>query len=108
MTDNELDALRETKDKAYAERNKLVAALAHILSRNGYKVGIAYHDPNDKDWENDWRTIVVIETPLNGQMTWHFHDSEKHLLEGLPKLENYKWDGHSTEEKYKRLLDFSK
>jgi hypothetical protein len=104
----EMKSLRRAKDKAYSERNKVVAALAVLLSRNIFRntsVGVAQHDINDKDWEADWRTILVIELPT-GQVTWHFHDSEKHLLEGLPEVKDYKWDGHSAEEKYKRLLDF--
>jgi hypothetical protein len=104
----ENEALERQKNQAYSERNKVVAALAHLLSRNIFRntrVGVAQHDPTDKDWENDWRTILVIELPT-GQVTWHFHDSEKYLLEGLPILDDYKWDGHTTEEKYRRLLEF--
>lgn len=91
-------------ENVYRERNKVVAALAHVLNHNNVKVGVATHDLNDKAWNDEWRTIVVIELPA--QVTWHFHDSEKYLLKGLPEIKDYKWDGHSTEEKYKRLLEF--
>lgn len=104
----EIDALKEAKNGAYWERNYVVAALAQILSRKIFRdtdVGIAQHDPNDANWDSDWRTILVINLPT-GQLTWHFHDSEKYLLEGLPEIKDYKWDGHTSEEKYKRLLDF--
>jgi hypothetical protein len=104
--------LEQQKNQAYSERNKVVAALAKFLRRsnildpyNTYHVGVAQHDVNDTSWETDWRTILVIE--INDiQMTWHFHDSEKYLLEGFPLIPDYKWDGHSTEEKYNRLLKF--
>jgi hypothetical protein len=102
----QIEALIKQKDQAYSERNKVVAALAHVLSHvffSNINVGVAQHDINDKDWEADWRTILVIELPA-GQVTWHFHDSEKYLLEGLPTFDDYKWDGHTTEEKYNRLL----
>jgi hypothetical protein len=107
--EKEMNSLREAKDNAYAERSKVLAAFAHLLSRNVFRditVGITQHDPNDKDWEDNWRTILVIELPT-GQVTWHFPDSEKHLLDGLPEIKDYKWDGHSTEEKYKRLLEYT-
>lgn len=100
--------ISKQKNQAYAERNKVVAALAHLINDlsvfvQGFDVKIAQHDPNDKIWDSDWRTILVLT--INGkQMTWHFHDSEKYLLEGLQPSVDYKWDGHSTEEKYKRLL----
>ncbi len=35
-------------------------------------------------------------------MTWHIHDSEYGWFSHLQKSEGH-WDGHSTEEKYKRL-----
>lgn len=101
----QIEALIKQKDQAYSERNKVVAALAHLLDIiPEYTVGVAEHDPEDKDWESDWRTILVIKNSKGDQMTWHFHDSEKHLLENLDKIDDYKWDGHTTEEKYNRLL----
>lgn len=104
----ENEALDKQKNQAYAERNKVVAALARLVNANIWfkaTVGIAMHAESDTNWESDWRTILVIELPT-GQLTWHFHDSEKYLLEGLAEIKDYKWDGHSTEEKYKRLLNF--
>lgn len=92
------------KDGAYAERNKLVVAFAKVVARlPGWTVGVALHPAEDKAWEDDWRTILFVDTPA-GQLSWHLHDSERHLLDGLPTYEGA-WDGHSTEEKYRRLLE---
>lgn len=94
--------LMAAKDGAYAERNKLAASVAKLVARlPGWSVGVGLHD--GRDWEDDWRTVLFIDTPV-GQLSWHFHDSERHLLDGLPAYEG-KWDGHSTEEKYRRLLE---
>lgn len=85
----------EIKDQ-YAERNQLVAALSKL-----FPAYLAIHDENDYLWENDWRNIVFIDLPT-GQVSWHIHDSELHLFSHLKFKEN-KWDGHSYEEKYRRL-----
>lgn len=101
-----------SKDQAYWERNQLVVALSKL-----YPAWLGYH--KGKDWDDDWRTIVYIKIPVrhNGpmlsgvadtshvvhmQLSWHIHDSEKEYFNHLdPGLEE--WDGHDTEEKYKRL-----
>ena len=35
-------------------------------------------------------------------MSWHFHDDDAHLFEGMLPYEK-PWDGHTTEQKYERL-----
>lgn len=105
INNTEIEKLIKIKNDAYSERNKCIAALANFLrstAQPNYRVYVAYHE--DEDWENDWRTILVIEKG-SVQMTWHFHDSEKHLLEKLPIVNLYKWNGHDTKEKYKRLIN---
>lgn len=92
---------RKERDAAYVERNRLVAALARLLVQRGGKAWLAEHDPNDKDWDPEWRTIVFVECSA-GQMTWHLHDSDVPLFDGLPRGPNT-WDGHSTPEKYERV-----
>lgn len=94
--------LEKAKNAAYAERNKCVVALARLAIAHGYKAGVGQHV--GEDWESDWRNIVFIDLP-EGQVSWHFHDSELSLLEGLPKYEGV-WDGHSADEKYRRVLSF--
>lgn len=104
--DYELEALITQKDNAYTERNKCVAALANVIysiALPKYRVYVTHHPEEDESWDNDWRTILVIEYDGFVQMTWHFHDSEKNLLKRFPVVNSYKWDGHTTDEKYNRL-----
>ena len=93
----------DSKNRAYNERNRLVAFLA-----SKYSAHIKIHPKEDTSWENDWRTIVCIHTPA-GQMTWHIHDSETEMFGFLnvkPDLfPECEWDGHTTEEKYHRLSE---
>lgn len=94
--EEEAKQLREQKDDAYTERNRVVALLSAI-----YPSHLCIHDPNDTAWENDWRTIVCIHSP-NGQLTWHLHDSHVPLFDHL-EMDHTHWDGHTTEEKYRRM-----
>jgi hypothetical protein len=91
------------KDQAYTERNKLVSFLARL-----YPAHIKYHPKEDLGWETDWRTIVCIHSPA-GQMTWHLHDSEVSMFGFLNRkpdpFVSCEWDGHTTEEKYRRLAE---
>lgn len=88
--------LREAKDGAYRERNQLVAFLSKL-----YPSHRARHPASDETWENDWRWIICIHSPF-GQLSWHIHDSDLPMFEHLETNLN-DWDGHSTEEKYRRL-----
>ncbi len=96
--------MREAKDKAYVERNRCVIGLAALAHRLGWTVGLGHH--SDPDWEDDWRSIVYIDTPA-GQVSWHFHDSEKPLIEWIPPYDG-DWDGHTTDEKYARLASIAR
>jgi hypothetical protein len=98
-------------DGAYAERNKCIAAIAHLARARGWSVGLGEHqDEPGKAWDSEWRTVVFIDLP-SGQVSWHIHDSQRPLFAGLsvyaPARERGddapQWDGHSTEEKYARL-----
>lgn len=103
--DRALHEAHASKDTAYRERNMCVAALARFAIGLGWRVGMGKHDPNDKAWEDDWHNLVVIESPA-GQMTWHIHDSDMPLFEGIPPTDEdwvYVWDGHTTPQKYERL-----
>lgn len=101
---------RKERDLAYTERNRLVAALARILTASARHpipeaapnvAWLAEHDPADAGWDPEWRTIVFIEGPT-GQMSWHLHNSDVPLFDGLPRGPNL-WDGHTTPQKYERL-----
>ena len=85
------------KDLAYWERNQLVALLSKI-----YPAWLEKHPAEDGEWEDDWRNIVFIETK-EGQASWHIHDSELKYFEHLYYENKNSWDGHTVEEKYKRL-----
>lgn len=100
------------KDKAYWERNQLVSALSKI-----YPSLLAKHPEGDTEWEEDWRNIVVINLPIEAtiykdevkqpseyfQMTWHIHDFDRPMFDHLNLMGNFVLDGHTTEEKYRRL-----
>lgn len=91
---NELREMEARKDAAYLERNQVVAALAKAFPSGVARTAI-------EGWSEDWHGCVYIDLPT-GQASWHFHDSQAYLFEGLPAYTK-PWDGHSTEEKYARL-----
>ncbi|MGA1868666.1 MAG: hypothetical protein ACMUJM_08960 [bacterium] len=119
MEQKEIEQLKKQKDNAYWERNQLVAALSKLFPSH-----LAKHPEDDKEWEDDWRTIVVINIPIEKanlstyeieriksenrfdnpslQLSWHIHDTEIPMFDHL-NYRDYRWDGHSTEEKYCRL-----
>ena len=98
----EWDALQLSKDQAYHERNMLVAFLCNL-----YPAHMKRHPKEDAEWENDWRNIVCVHSPM-GQLTWHIHDSEAEMFSFLNQtpepFPDCEWDGHTTSEKYGRLL----
>ena len=61
------------------------------------------HEESDKEWDDNWRNIVYINSP-NGQLSWHISEDELCLFSHLQYDPNVQWDGHTTEEKYSRLL----
>jgi hypothetical protein len=82
------------KDAAYLERNQVVAALAKCFPSGVARTAI-------EGWSEDWHGCVYIDLPT-GQASWHFHDSQAYLFDGLPPYTSA-WDGHDTPEKYRRL-----
>jgi hypothetical protein len=92
--------LENAKNTAYAERNKLVALLSKL-----FPSCLGRHEEEDTSWENDWRWIVYVTLPT-GQCSWHIHDSDLPMFGHLEKGD-VKWDGHTTEEKYQRILSFT-
>jgi hypothetical protein len=98
MIDPEIEDLQKTVDAAYLERNKLVALLARVFPSGIKKTAI-------EGWDPSWHNCVYIDLP-SGQASWHYHDREAHLFEGLPAYRG-EWDGHSTEEKYARVLQLA-
>jgi hypothetical protein len=95
----ETDILDKEKDQAYWERNQLIAFISKLFPAH-----LTKHPENDAEWESDWRTIVCIHLPT-GQATWHIHDFDVPLFDHLKYDDNH-WDGHTTEEKYKRIREY--
>ena len=88
-----------TKNGAYDERNRCVAALAWLAQKLGYRAGISAHEgPEDF---GDWKHVCKIQLPV-GQCSWHFTDAQAEYFVGLPH-DGAPWDGHTTPEKYERL-----
>jgi hypothetical protein len=81
-------------DRAYAERNAVVIAFAHMAEQEGWRVGLL-EDPTEPEWP-----VIVIETP-RGQVSWHIPADE--LPVDRFDARRVEWDGHSTREKYNRL-----
>jgi len=79
---------------AYRERNWLVAFVSRCY--------LSYLAPAP-DAEPGFNWIVYIETP-EGQLSWHLHDDELPRFGHCPRWKAAVWDGHTTEEKYERLL----
>jgi hypothetical protein len=93
---------RAAKDGAYAERNQVVALLARMALALGWRAGLRGHEPDpDPTWDDDWTNVVAIDLPT-GQVTWHYHDSDRPLFASLPPYPAA-WDGHDTPEKYRRV-----
>jgi hypothetical protein len=83
-------------DGAYRERNAVVAAL---IRSNGWKAEVVMA-PDTEGW---W--IVYAETP-QGQVSWHISPDDMDLFSDWPVAfgtHHSPWDGHTTEEKYRRL-----
>lgn len=91
----ERDTQKAQKDAAYLERNKLVALLASLFPSGIAKTAI-------EGWSEDWHGCVYIDFP-GFQASWHYHDSQAYLFEHLPPYEG-SWDGHTTEEKYEKIV----
>ena len=86
--------MEQRKDAAYLERNQVVAALAKGFPSGTAKTAI-------DGWSEDWHSCVYLDLPT-GQVSWHYHDSQMYLFEGVPAYKG-SWDGHDTPEKYRRL-----
>jgi hypothetical protein len=78
-----LDAIEES-DTAYESRYPLVLGALYVATQLGWPAGVRI-DPAQPEWP-----VAYIETP-EGQVSWH-----------LPQ-HGHEWDGHSTEEKYRRV-----
>lgn len=85
-------------DAAYRERNTLVALLSKLFPSGYGKTAI-------EGWDEAWHNCCYIDFPW-GQASWHFHDDDKFLFEHLSPYQG-EYDGHTTEEKYKKIREVS-
>ena len=82
---------------AYRERSALVAGLIRV---GGFRAEVVMA-PDTEGW---W--IVYVETPA-GQLSWHIAPDDMDLFSDWPVAFGSRpspWDGHTTEEKYERLV----
>lgn len=77
--------LKAEKDGAYRQRNVLVATLARLFPSGVRQTDIP-------GWSSDWHGCCFIDLPT-GQISYHFHDSQAYLFDGLPAYDK-PWDGH--------------
>ena len=82
-----------TLNDAYFDRNQAVMAMSRMAQKLGYKVGLRF-DPNEPDWP-----VLMIDLP-GGQVGWHLPKAE--VIGEWPAYE-HPWDGHTLEEKRKRI-----
>ena len=100
-TEEHLAELERSKNTAYDERNRLVALVSSLFPSS-----LSRHPVEDKEWEADWRWIVVVQFPT-GQASWHIHDSHLVLFAHLERRDQ-KWDGHTSQEKYERIANLTR
>lgn len=80
-------------DEVYRERNALVAFICKEWG------GFFREDsPDEPGWGIAW-----FYDYRAGQLSWHIPPSDFDLFDGVPAHSNFKWDNHTTEEKYERL-----
>ena len=84
----------------YAERNLCVSLAVKLALSLGLHAGIGL-DPSEPD--PLWKHVAFIDLP-SGQVSWHIHADELPNFKGVP-LYSRPFDGHSTEEKYRRVAD---
>jgi hypothetical protein len=82
----------------YRERAALLALIA-----DGYPSWIGYTDPSTPEW-----MVLTIVLPT-GQACWHIAPDDTHLFHHVRQAtaSDPAWDGHSTDEKYRRILEMT-
>jgi len=94
--------MKARKDRAYWERNQVVALLCKMSLALGYLVWRTRTDI--EDWDASWHNCVYIGLPT-GQVSWHYHDSDMETFAFVPDDLEIAYDGHSTDEKYERVKE---
>jgi hypothetical protein len=102
--EDQVALLQKQLDAVYKERDLCLALAVAFALENDLDVGFKQHE--GENWDDDWKNVVFIDLPDNfGQISWHIHKDE---LINFPFVHPYQgtWDGHSTEEKYRRVKKF--
>lgn len=97
---NKVDTLDMQLQAVYADRDLILALLVRMCAGGaGWSVGVG----PASDAEPGFSNVIYIKTP-EGQLSWHFPDSEADLFDGLPDFgTEWVWDGHTTEQKHDRM-----
>jgi hypothetical protein len=86
-----------TNEEYYNIRNETIHLAIMHAKDLGYEAGFMTHQPLqdliDKKWDHRWGVVAFIELPT-GQVSWHIESPD------------IKYDGHTTEEKYKRIQEY--
>jgi hypothetical protein len=93
--------LEEQKNGAYWERNMLALMLAKFMEASTHTLGYGSEPCGyyiHGEWEG-WSRVISIN---NGKITFHVPDDFD--IGDLQQIEP-NWDGHTTEEKWKYVMD---
>ena len=100
---NRRAAAEAERDRAYRERAHLVALLAAMTDT-------AVLAPADDVDEPGW---AILYLTLDGrQASWHISPNDGDLFDHVPVVTGpehpgARWDGHTTEEKYRRIAEYT-
>ncbi|MBD1995310.1 hypothetical protein H6G00_01525 [Leptolyngbya sp. FACHB-541] len=84
-------------EQLHWERNCCISLIAQMAECLKLTIGLGA-DPKEPEWP-----VVFLELP-SGQVSWHVPMSEIDNFSFLGAY-FYGWDGHTTEEKYDRVLN---
>ncbi|MEU0332192.1 hypothetical protein [Streptomyces sp. NPDC006193] len=93
------ESAERERDAAYRERAQLLAWLAALHPSSAVITPAADVD------EDGWQLLYLVAG--GWQMSWHIHPADaglfRHVTAVSPGDPRARWDGHDTEQKYKRL-----
>ncbi|MDX2702179.1 hypothetical protein PV350_04870 [Streptomyces sp. PA03-6a] len=96
------EQLAAERDGAYRERAHLIALLAELTP------GAVITPASDVD-EDGW--LIVYLTIGGHQASWHISPRDGHLFDSVELVEpddpRARWNGHTTEEKYERIREYT-
>ena len=92
----EFELQQKLTNRAICERNDFILYLTRVYGAHTHK-----NIEENKVLEKQFPLIVCIHTE-KGQLSWHIPEEDIKRFEHFEIKEN-DWDGHSIEEKYKRL-----